>query len=96
MTGLVATGLTKRYGRRAVVTDVSLRVPPGAVHGLLGPNGAGKTTIFRMLAGVERPDAGTVHLDGVDLAGLPLHARARRGLGYLPQEDTLFRDLDVR
>ncbi len=94
--GLVATGLHKRYGRREVVSDVSLRVPPGAVHGLLGPNGAGKTTIFRMLAGVERPDAGTVRLDGADLADLPLHRRARLGLGYLPQEDTLFRDLDVR
>ena len=68
---------------------------PGIVHGLLGPNGAGKTTVFRMLAGVERPDAGSVRLDGRDLAGLPLPARARLGLGYLPQEDTLFRDLDV-
>lgn len=94
--GLVATGLRKRYGRRVVVDDVSLRVAPGSVHGLLGPNGAGKTTVFRLLAGVEVPDAGVVALDGADLAKLPLHRRARLGLGYLPQEDTLFRDLDVR
>ena len=94
--GLVAVGLVKRYGRRVVVGGVSLTVRPGEVHGLLGPNGAGKTTIFRLLCGVERPDAGSVALDGVDLGQLPLHARARRGLGYLPQEDTLFRDLDVR
>ncbi|MES2639638.1 MAG: LPS export ABC transporter ATP-binding protein [Myxococcota bacterium] len=94
--GLVATGLTKAYGRRSVVSGVSLEVPPGSVHGLLGPNGAGKTTIFRMLAGVERPDAGTVSLGGRRLDALPLHRRAREGLGYLPQEDTLFRDLDVR
>ncbi len=94
--GLVAVGLTRSYGRRCVVRDVSLTVAPGTVHGLLGPNGAGKTTIFRMLAGVERPDAGTVTLDGCPLDSLPLHARARLGLGYLPQEDTLFRDLDAR
>lgn len=94
--GLVAVGLCKAYGRRSVVSDVSLSVAPGTVHGLLGPNGAGKTTIFRMLAGVEQPDAGTVSLDGRPLDALPLHRRARLGLGYLPQEDTLFRELDVR
>lgn len=93
--GLVAEGLEKRYGARRVVQGVSLTVVPGRVHGLLGPNGAGKTTVFRMLAGVERPDGGRVLLGGRDLAGLPLPARARLGLGYLPQEDTLFRDLDV-
>jgi lipopolysaccharide export system ATP-binding protein len=96
VTGLVASGLVKRYGRRTVVDGVSIEVEPGVVHGLLGPNGAGKTTIFRMLAGVELPDQGSVRLDGRDLARLPLHRRAELGLGYLPQEDTLFRDLDVR
>lgn len=95
MSGLVARDLLKRYGRRTVVSSVSLDVQPGMVHGLLGPNGAGKTTVFRLLAGVELPDGGTVHLDGTELGRLPLHARARLGLGYLPQEDTLFRDLDV-
>ncbi|MDP2315954.1 MAG: LPS export ABC transporter ATP-binding protein [Pseudomonadota bacterium] len=94
--GLVATGLSKAYGRRTVVHDLSLRVARGVVHGLLGPNGAGKTTVFRLLAGVERPDTGRVELDGRSLDALPLHRRARLGLGYLPQEDTLFRDLDVR
>jgi lipopolysaccharide export system ATP-binding protein len=93
--GLVASGLGKAYGRRRVVDGVSLSVRPGEVHGLLGPNGAGKTTVFRLLAGVESPDTGTVHLDGRALVRLPLHRRAALGLGYLPQEDTLFRDLDV-
>jgi lipopolysaccharide export system ATP-binding protein len=93
--GLVAAGLGKAYGRRRVVADVSIGVAPGEVHGLLGPNGAGKTTVFRILAGVEAPDTGTVTLGGRPLDGLPLHRRARLGLGYLPQEDTLFRDLDV-
>lgn len=93
---LRATGLARTYGRRRVVDGVSLGVAAGTVHGLLGPNGAGKTTIFRMLAGVERPDAGEVWLGDAPMGGLPLHRRARLGLGYLPQEDTLFRDLSVR
>lgn len=92
---LVAKGLRKAYGRRVVVDGVDLVVEPGRVHGLLGPNGAGKTTVFRILAGVERADGGSVHLGGTRLDDLPLHRRARLGLGYLPQEDTLFRDLDV-
>jgi len=94
--GLVAVGLRKAYAGRVVVDSVSFTVRPGRVHGLLGPNGAGKTTCFRLVAGVEAPDAGEVRLDGERLDGLPLHARARRGLAYLPQEETLFRDLSVR
>lgn len=78
-----------------VVDDVSIDVEAGQIVGLLGPNGAGKTTTFRMLTGVERPDRGEVILDGRDLAGLPLAARARAGLGYLPQEETLLTDLSV-
>lgn len=93
--GLVAEGLVKRYAGRVVVGGVSLSVTPGEVRGILGPNGAGKTTIFRLLTGLERADQGRVWLDGQDLAHLPLHLRARRGLGYLPQEDTLLRGLDV-
>jgi lipopolysaccharide export system ATP-binding protein len=93
---LEAIGLAKAYGRRRVVEDVSLVVPAGRVHGLLGPNGAGKTTVFRILAGVELADSGTVRLAGEPVDRLPLHRRARLGLGYLPQEDTLFRDLSVR
>ena len=92
---LSGVGLQKSYGGRRVVEDVSLVVEAGSVLGLLGPNGAGKSTVFRMLAGVEVPDRGEVYLGGVRVDAEPLDARARRGLGYLPQEDTLFRDLDV-
>jgi lipopolysaccharide export system ATP-binding protein len=92
---LAAEGLRKAYGGRRVVDGVGFEVRGGEVLGLLGPNGAGKSTVFRMLAGVETPDAGTVRLAGASLDGLPLHRRARAGLGWLPQEDTLFRDLDV-
>lgn len=92
---LAAENLKKAYAGRAVVGGVSFAVGAGEVVGLLGPNGAGKSTIFRMLAGAEVPDTGEVRLAGAPVNGLPLHARARRGLGYLPQEDTLFRELDV-
>ncbi len=96
MTGLVCAGLRKAYAGRRVVDGVSLSVGRGDVHGLLGPNGAGKTTAFRLIAGVESADAGSVTLDDEPLDGLPLHRRARRGLAYLPQEQTLFQDLTVR
>jgi len=92
---LRANGLRKVYGGRVVVESVSFALAPGEVLGLLGPNGAGKSTVFRMLAGVEQPDGGSVELRGERVDGQPLHVRARRGLGYLPQEDTLFRDLSV-
>ncbi len=92
---LAATHLRKSYAGRVVVDDVSLAVMGGEVLGLLGPNGAGKSTVFRMLAGVEQPDDGEVLLAGTPVGALALDARARRGLGYLPQEDTLFRDLNV-
>jgi len=92
---LVAVGLLKRYNRRVVVNHVSLAVTPGEVVGLLGPNGAGKTTIFYMIAGVIRPEEGEVYLAGERLTRLPMHLRARRGLGYLPQERSVFRRLTV-
>ena len=92
---LRAHQLGRSYGGRRVLNQFSLRVRPGEVHGLLGPNGAGKTTAFRLLAGVEESDTGEVWLGDVRLDGMPLHARARRGLGYLPQEETLLRDLTV-
>jgi lipopolysaccharide export system ATP-binding protein len=93
---LVARGLCKSYRGRRVVDDVSFDVSPGEVVGLLGPNGAGKTTSFHCVVGLVSPDAGEVQLGGRDLSGLPLHARARLGLGYLPQEPSIFRRLSVR
>jgi len=92
---LVALGLLKRYNRRVVVNKVSLAVTPGEVVGLLGPNGAGKTTIFYMIAGVIRPEEGEVYLANERITSLPMHRRARRGLGYLPQERSVFRRLTV-
>ncbi len=93
---LRATGLAKSYGGRRVVDDVSLEVRQGEIVGLLGPNGAGKTTSFNMVVGLVRPDAGSVSLAGQELGTLPMHRRARAGLGYLPQEASIFRKLTVR
>ena len=90
---LRAQGLHKRYRRREVVCDVSFEVHPGEIVGLLGPNGAGKTTTFNLVAGLVRQDGGSVFLGDRDLGNLPLYRRARLGLGYLPQESTLFRGL---
>lgn len=95
MSELRAHGLAKSYRRRAVVHDVTLHVAAGEVVGLLGPNGAGKTTCFYMLVGLVGADAGSIHLDGQDLTRLPMHQRARLGLGYLPQEPSVFRKLTV-
>jgi lipopolysaccharide export system ATP-binding protein len=93
---LTASGLRKTYGGRAVVDGVTLSVAPGEIVGLLGPNGAGKTTSFYMIAGLIPPDSGTVHFNGKDISRLPMHLRARQGLGYLPQEESIFRKLSVR
>ena len=93
---LAVRGLRKRYRRREVVKGVSLETGSGEVVGLLGPNGAGKTTIFYMMVGLIRPDAGEVVLNGVPVTGLPMHRRARMGLGYLPQEPSVFRKLTVQ
>lgn len=95
MSSLVAENLVKHFKRRAVVRDVSLRVDAGEIVGLLGPNGAGKTTSFYMMVGLIAPDAGRILLDDDDISKLPMHARARRGLGYLPQEASVFRKLSV-
>ncbi|NIC43280.1 LPS export ABC transporter ATP-binding protein [Aquabacterium sp. A08] len=92
---LQVRGLQKSYGRRPVVKDVSLTVHSGEVVGLLGPNGAGKTTSFYMIVGLVRVDAGDISLDGQSIQGLPIHRRARMGLGYLPQEASIFRKLTV-
>jgi lipopolysaccharide export system ATP-binding protein len=93
---LHALHLSKAYRRRKVVKDVTFEVQPGEIVGLLGPNGAGKTTSFNMVAGLLRADGGKVTLGEKDLGGLPLYRRARLGLGYLPQESTVFRGLTVR
>lgn len=90
---LTATNLSKSYNKRKVVNDVSLTVNAGEIVGLLGPNGAGKTTSFYMIAGLVHPDQGTVVLDGQDVTRMPMFRRARLGLGYLPQEDSIFRNL---
>ena len=96
MTALLeAKGLVKKYKQRTVVRDVSLSVRAGEIVGLLGPNGAGKTTSFYMVVGLVRADAGAIELDGQDITRLPMHARARLGVGYLPQEASVFRKLSV-
>ncbi len=93
--GLVVTNLGKFYGKRAVLRDVSLELHRGDVVALLGPNGAGKTTCFYAIAGLIAPDSGTVLIDGKDATLLPMYRRAKMGLGYLPQEASIFRGLNV-
>ncbi|HLT45514.1 MAG TPA: LPS export ABC transporter ATP-binding protein [Luteimonas sp.] len=92
---LVAEGLRKRYRQREVVRDFALTLDAGEVVGLLGPNGAGKTTCFYMIVGLVPADAGRIVLDGTDITAEPMHQRARRGVGYLPQEPSVFRKLSV-
>ena len=93
---LVAEGLRKRYKSREVVRDFGLSLDAGEVVGLLGPNGAGKTTCFYMIVGLVPADAGRIVLDGQDVTGAPMYERARLGVGYLPQEPSVFRKLSVR
>ena len=93
--GLDVVSIAKSYDRRVVLSDVSLSVGPGEVLGLLGPNGAGKTTCFYSIMGLVKPDSGRVTLDGVDITGLPMYRRAVMGLGYLPQETSIFRGMTV-
>jgi len=93
--GLYVTGLGKRYKKRPVVRNVSLSLQRGEAVGLLGPNGAGKTTTFYMITGLVQPDEGRVMMDGHDVTMLPMYRRARLGLGYLPQEASIFRGLTV-
>jgi lipopolysaccharide export system ATP-binding protein len=93
--GLEAQGLAKSFWQRKVVDDVSLVINRGEIVGLLGPNGAGKTTTFYMVVGLLMPDEGRIVLDGVDITHLPMYRRSRRGIGYLPQESSVFRKLTV-
>jgi len=92
---LAVSGLRKSYGGRAVVSDASLHLRQGEAVGLLGPNGAGKTTIFYMITGLVAADAGIISLEGNDITALPMYQRARLGIGYLPQEASIFRGLSV-
>jgi lipopolysaccharide export system ATP-binding protein len=95
MATLSSTDLTKSFGGRTVVKGVNLQIASGEVVGLLGPNGAGKTTTFSMVVGLTPPDSGRVLLDGVDVTDDPMYIRARKGIGYLPQEASIFRGLTV-
>jgi lipopolysaccharide export system ATP-binding protein len=95
MSRLTAQGLSKRYKDHTVVADLSLSVAAGEVVGLLGPNGAGKTTAFYMIVGLVQPDGGRIEIDTVDATRMPMHRRARLGLGYLPQEASVFRKMTV-
>ena len=94
-TGLEVISIAKSYDRRVVLSDVSLSIRPGEVLGLLGPNGDGKTTCFYSIMGLVKPDSGRVMLDGVEISGLPMYRRAVMGLGYLPQETSIFRGMTV-
>ena len=95
MEGLIAQSLRKRFRSRVVVNRVSLDIHPGEVVGLLGPNGAGKTTSFYMIVGLLPPDDGRIFLEGQDVTALPMYKRCRLGMGYLPQESSVFRKLTV-
>src|ERR671932_2200189 len=95
MATLRTEDLTKSYSGRTVVKGVSIDIASGEVIGLLGPNGAGKTTTFSMVVGLTAPDSGRVLLDGVDVTDDPMYVRARKGIGYLPQEASIFRGLTV-
>lgn len=92
---LSARNLAKSYGKRQVVENVSLEVSSGEIVGVLGPNGAGKTTCFYMIAGLVRQDGGQISIDDTNITRMPMHARARLGIGYLPQEASVFRKLSV-
>src|SRR5271165_4575679 len=93
--GLAARGVGKTYRKRQVVRNVTIELRRGEAVGLLGPNGAGKTTTFYMIVGLVRPDTGAIRLDGADITTLPMYRRARLGIGYLPQEASVFRGLNV-
>jgi lipopolysaccharide export system ATP-binding protein len=96
MTKLSAINITKSYRSRTVVNQINLSISEGEIVGMLGPNGAGKTTSFYMIVGLIRPDSGQIELDGEDITYLPMHKRSRMGIGYLPQETSIFRKLSVK
>ncbi len=96
MHSLEINGLKKSYNGKSVIADIALNINSGEIVGLLGPNGAGKTTTFYMILGLIIPDSGAIHLDGEDLSNYPMYKRAIKGIGYLPQEPSIFRKLKVK
>jgi lipopolysaccharide export system ATP-binding protein len=90
---LIAKNLQKYYGKRLVIKDVNFEIKRGEIFGILGPNGAGKTTSFYMIFGIVKPDKGKITIDGVDITELPMHIKAKIGIGYLPQESSIFQGL---
>lgn len=95
MNNLSANNLRKKYKKRTIVDDINLNIASGEVVGLLGPNGAGKTTCFYMIVGLVRCNGGIISLDGINITNMPMHVRAKHGIGYLPQEASIFRGLTV-
>ena len=93
--GLIVNKISKTYGNKKVVRDISLSIKRGEIVGLLGPNGAGKTTTFYMIVGLVRPDTGSILLDKTDLTNAPIYLRGAKGIGYLPQEPSIFRGMNV-
>ena len=93
--GLIVNKITKTYGKKPIVRDISLNIQRGEIVGLLGPNGAGKTTTFYMIVGLVKPDTGNIILDKIDLTKAPIYLRGAKGIGYLPQEPSIFRGLNV-
>jgi len=93
--GLIINKVSKTYGNKKVVRDISLSIQRGEIVGLLGPNGAGKTTTFYMIVGLIKPDSGSILLDKIDISNTPIYSRGKKGLGYLPQEPSIFRGMNV-
>ena len=93
--GLVVNKISKSYGKKQVVRDISLNIKKGEIAGLLGPNGAGKTSTFYMIVGLIKPDAGSIYLDKIDVSSFPIYMRGKRGISYLPQEPSIFRGMNV-
>ena len=93
--GLIVNKITKTYGKKPIVRDISLNIQRGEIVGLLGPNGAGKTTTFYMMVGLVKPDTGSIFIDKIDVSNLPIYLRGQKGISYLPQEPSIFRGMNV-
>ncbi len=93
--GLVINKISKTYGNKEVIRDISITIRRGEIVGLLGPNGAGKTTSFYVIVGLIKPDRGSIHLDKINISNLPIYARGKMGISYLPQEASIFRGMNV-